>query len=221
MAQTREIPLFPLGSVLFPGMVLPLHIFEPRYRQMINECIEKNAPFGVVLIRDGVEVGGDAIPHEVGTSAYITQVDRLPGGRMNIQGVGIQRFRIHGVRRDKPYLVGEVEDFPLEGETSPQVETLVEHLTPKLKTYLSTLSQTSNVEVSFDEIPEDGLAFAFLTAIVLPLNSQEKQTLLEQMDLVSVLREEDRFLNRELMLLEVMLRYEHQKRDDDSPFSLN
>ncbi|MHB8574233.1 MAG: LON peptidase substrate-binding domain-containing protein [Dehalococcoidia bacterium] len=110
------IPLFPLNTVLFPGATLPLHIFEPRYRLMLNECIDAEAPFGVVLIRGGVEVGGEAQPHEIGTTARVARVERLPDGRMNLVSVGVRRFRIHSLDRSLPYLRGEVEYCERDGE---------------------------------------------------------------------------------------------------------
>src|SRR6266516_6539957 len=108
--MAEEIPLFPLNTVLFPGMPLPLHIFEPRYREMIGLCSTEDRPFGVVLIREGVEVGEPAVPFEVGTMARIIGVDRMPDGRMNIITVGTRRFRLLGYTTEKkPYIVGDVE----------------------------------------------------------------------------------------------------------------
>ena len=74
MESMTELPLFPLNVVLFPGMVLPLHIFEPRYREMVNYCLDEKKPFGVVLLREGEERGGPAIPYQVGTAARIMRV---------------------------------------------------------------------------------------------------------------------------------------------------
>ncbi|MEA2621481.1 MAG: uncharacterized protein QOH61_391 [Chloroflexota bacterium] len=105
-----ELPLFPLHSVLFPGVALPLHIFEERYRTMVSRCIERNEPFGVVLMRDGQEVGGGPVSlAEVGTTAIIRQAGRYSDGRMDIITVGGRRFRIGELDPDRePYLVGEV-----------------------------------------------------------------------------------------------------------------
>ena len=91
--RTVDLRLFPLNSVLFPGMRMPLHIYEERYRVMIRECVEEDAPFGVALIKSGPEVGSGAIPHDVGTTARILQVEYLDDGRMNIFTIGEQRFR--------------------------------------------------------------------------------------------------------------------------------
>lgn len=104
-----DLRIFPLQTVLFPGMRLPLHIFEERYKLMIRECIEADSPFGVVLIRAGAEAGGGAVPHEVGTTARITQVEYIDDGRMNLLTIGEQRFRINRLDHQRPYLVGDVD----------------------------------------------------------------------------------------------------------------
>ena len=84
MNSQLSLPLFPLNTVLFPGQVLPLHVFEPRYRKMIATCIEQGAPFGVALIQDSEQVGGPTKPYEVGTTARITQVERLDDASDNL-----------------------------------------------------------------------------------------------------------------------------------------
>ncbi|HEY6286781.1 MAG TPA: LON peptidase substrate-binding domain-containing protein, partial [Ktedonobacteraceae bacterium] len=98
-----ELPLFPLDVVLFPGEDLPLHIFEPRYRLMINECYEQKKPFGIVLRRPNSEHLKEE-PYSVGTMAEIEVLDRLEDGRMNLIARGLQRFRILDQHREKPYL---------------------------------------------------------------------------------------------------------------------
>lgn len=114
-----ELPLFPLNSVLFPGATLPLHIFEPRYRQMINECIDQESAFGVVLIESGPEVGDGARPHRVGVTARITDVERMDDGRMTISTVGQDRFEIMGTSHERPYLLGDVRILAdLDADTS-------------------------------------------------------------------------------------------------------
>ena len=110
----EELRLFPLNVVLFPGMPLPLRIFEERYKLMIGECIEADAPFGVVLIKEGMEVGGPAQPHQIGTAARITQVDRQEDGRMNLATSGDKRFTIVETVHELPYLKGKVRYLPEE-----------------------------------------------------------------------------------------------------------
>ena len=104
-----ELPLFPLHTVLFPGMPLPLHIFESRYKQMIDYCLKENSTFGVSLIHRGSEAFGPlAEPHKIGCTARIIEVQPLDDGRLNIVTVGERRFRIHSLNFDMPYLLGKV-----------------------------------------------------------------------------------------------------------------
>ena len=110
----EELRLFPLNVVLFPGMLMPLRIFEERYKLMIGECLEADAPFGVVLIKEGMEVGGAAQPYNVGTTARITQVEKLEGGRMNLATIGERRFTIVDKVHELPYLKGKVRFLPEE-----------------------------------------------------------------------------------------------------------
>ena len=139
-----DLRLFPLNSVLFPGMRMPLHIFEERYRIMIRECIEEDAPFGVLLIKAGAEVGSGAVPHEVGTVARIIQVEYLEDGRMNIFTMGDERFRIVAINTTQPYLRGEVSTLTQEPATDsayaalPRARQLFDDY---LKTYLALADQ--------------------------------------------------------------------------------
>jgi uncharacterized protein len=96
------LPLFSLNVVLFPHMPLPLHIFEPRYRQMLADCLEEGHSFGVVAIREGSETGAST-PYDVGTLAKIVRIDRLDDGRMNLLVMGASRFEIMRTSEDRPY----------------------------------------------------------------------------------------------------------------------
>jgi len=120
MRTVIEIPLFPLRSVLCPGVALPLHIFEERYRLMVDRCIERGEPFGVVLLRNGSEVGpARGQVAAVGTTAAIRRAGTYPDGRLEILTVGQQRFRLEGVDNvSEPYLVGRVS--PLDEPTGPE-----------------------------------------------------------------------------------------------------
>jgi Lon protease-like protein len=103
------MPLFPLRTVLFPGMPLPLRIFEDRYRVMIRELLENGGEFGVLLIRDGAEVGGGARPHSVGTLARIEESTEIQGGRYVLDTRGTRRFRLTRMLAPRPYPFGEIE----------------------------------------------------------------------------------------------------------------
>ncbi|HYF65072.1 MAG TPA: LON peptidase substrate-binding domain-containing protein [Herpetosiphonaceae bacterium] len=121
----QRLPLFPLNVVLYPGAQLPLHIFEQRYRLMIGRCIEEQKPFGVVLIREGVEIGGSAVPYLVGTLAEIESAYRLADGRMYIVSMGKQRFRINYPLTVDPYMVAMVTLLEDEAGDQSQAQELI------------------------------------------------------------------------------------------------
>src|SRR5262249_38914053 len=107
-----EIPLFPLPNlVLFPHIVVPLHIFEERYKSMINGCIDASEAFGVVLLRAGSDEENEGTIHRVGVTARIVEVERLDEGRMNILCEGENRFRIHRFTQQKPFWKASVDFF--------------------------------------------------------------------------------------------------------------
>lgn len=118
--MSRPLPLFPLHTVLCPGIALPLHVFEPRYRTMVERCLEEDEPFGVVLIREGREVGaGELAIAGVGTFAEIRQAERLPDGRYDLLVVGAGRFAVDTVDTERePYVVADVT--PLDDEVGDE-----------------------------------------------------------------------------------------------------
>ncbi len=203
---TMEMPLFPLNVVLIPGMTLPLHIFEPRYLEMVEQCLDDRSPFGVVLIKDGQEVGGPAVPHTVGTAARITKVERHPDGRLDIVVIGARRFRIEDLRDDKPYLVGQVRLYPvLNGATQLALEQ-AQRVRPKIVQYVDLLTRATGVKLRLDALPEDPLTLAFLTAIALQVKPEEKQRLLALPGVPEMLDLGNYYLARELKLLQYMIR---------------
>jgi uncharacterized protein len=190
--STRELPLFPLNVVLFPGMPLPLHIFEERYRMMIGTCMVTEEAFGVALIRSGQEVGGPAEIYPVGTTAEILQIDRLPDGRMNLLAHGVDRFRIVEQLEGQPYAVGRVE---LLAEAEEQiVQGLQERVGRLLRRYLVSKGMRSE-QVEELCLPRDAAGLAYLVAATLTVPNRKKQQLLEDDSVTSRLR-------RELAILE-------------------
>jgi Lon protease-like protein len=133
-----EIPLFPLHTVLFPGVALPLHIFEERYRLMIARCLETQTPFGVVLIRDGREVGGGQLSIAgVGTFAAIRESEKLPDGRYEVLAVGVGRFAVREVDTDRePYLVATVDPLVERSEDPDEARRMVRRTTRRFVEYL-------------------------------------------------------------------------------------
>jgi Lon protease-like protein len=221
VAEYQEIPLFPLETVLFPGMSLPLHIFEPRYKLMIGECVEASRPFGVVFIRSGSEVGGGATIYDIGTTAFITNVEPLEQGRMNIATMGYNRFRVKEVHNRKPYLSGVVEDYPLLDTHHPNIQAMAQHVNTRLQTYLSVFAGLGKVQFEMDTLPKDPKTLAFLTAIIMRTPMQDKQTLLNVPDLLTLLRTEIRMLWRETELMKNMVTNGPKWREDSNSFSPN
>lgn len=203
--DSMEMPLFPLNVVLFPGMMLPLHIFEPRYREMINRCIEEEIPFGVVLIQEGHEVGGAAKPHSIGTAARIKKVARAADGTMNITVMGMQRFRILELDHSRSYLSAKVAQFPVVNGSTRAADRMVHQVRPKIIEYVSLLSQASKTELKLDRLPEDPTTLAFLVAIALQVDNQDKQELLAMPGVPEMLDRERYLLSYETLLLRYMV----------------
>ncbi len=161
--DVSHIPLFPLRSVLCPGVALPLHIFEERYRLMIGRCIDRDEPFGVVLLKDGGEVGPiDGTIAAVGTTAAIRRAGSYPDGRMDILTVGQQRFRLEHIdATSEPYLVGRVRY--LDEPTGPEeaARAGAERVGRRFIEYLELLQPEGDeegpeIEVEFEIEVEEG-----------------------------------------------------------------
>ncbi len=176
-----ELPLFPLNTVLFPGMQLKLHIFEDRYKSMISRCIEQDMPFGVVLISSGIEAQGPvAIPHEVGCSAKIIEVQRLPFERINIIAVGHRRFHIRDVDNSNPYLIGDVQFFTPEIDDREKTGQHAGSLRPLIIRYLEILATAEEIDFDPDQIPRSPKSLAQVACILLQADNMQKQELLCQ-----------------------------------------
>lgn len=137
-----EIPLFPLHTVLCPGIVLPLHVFEERYRAMTRHCLETGEPFGVVLIRDGREVGGDGVTTLAGVGAFaeIREAGRYPDGRYDLLAAATGRFAIESVdTRREPYLIAEVTALEDEVGDEPRAERLAAAAIRRFVRYLELM----------------------------------------------------------------------------------
>lgn len=195
-----ELALFPLNAVLFPGGVLPIHVFEERYKLLVGRCLEEKVPFGVVLIRSGREVGGPAEPFPVGTTARIGQVQRLEGGRLNLLALGERRFRIRDLLQTTPYLVAAVEllqDEDLEGS-----EGLAGQVGELFARFLRLTLAISGQWARSPGLPASPSALADAVAQRLPLDLRHKQSLLETLSVRRRLEREREFLLRALPELE-------------------
>jgi len=179
MVDYDDLPLFPLHVVLFPDMPLPLHIFEPRYREMVLRCREQKSPFGVILIRDGEELGAEAVPHLVGTTARIDQYEELPDGCMNLLVFGETRFRITRASHDKPYLSAQVEPLGEEIGDPRLAQPAAEVVAGLFKKYLRALFAMTGRSLSALQLPREPAYLSYAVASVLQVPLAEKQSLLE------------------------------------------
>jgi Lon protease-like protein len=214
----ETLPLFPLNTVLFPGQLLPLHIFEPRYRQMIGECIQHGQAFGVVLIRSGEEVGETADPCKVGTTAHIVQVESVNDGRMNILCVGKARFRIAHLLHDKPYLSGQVELWPWEPYSEGGAD--IDRIRRQLDRYLHILAEMADSQLDLS-LPDEPAALANIAASVLQIDLSEKQRLLTTPSIGAMLSDVADLLQRELRAWQIVQASRQLSSDETSSFSLN
>jgi Lon protease-like protein len=202
-----ELPLFPLNTVLFPSQVLPLHIFEDRYRLMIRRCLAEDTSFGVVLIKQGHEAGEAAEPYPVGTAARIVESSHLPDGTMHILTVGMERFRIRRLFHDQPYLRGEVEFFPMpELADADAITGLTERVRAQVGRYIELIAQAAGLQLQVGEIPETPQQVGYLAAVALQVENAEKQALLDSSSLAKILADEMSLLRRENALLTWMAR---------------
>ena len=151
MARLR---LFPLRTVLFPGMDLPLQVFEERYRTLVAECLETREPFGVALIREGAEVGGPAVPHPVGCTARIRRVSPTRDGRLALECVGVRRFRVAQLYDDRPYLSADVE-YPVDeaGDVSEEALEVVRERLRQLYRLRDTIANEYHRDVELPASP--------------------------------------------------------------------
>jgi Lon protease-like protein len=202
MIDAVEMPLFPLNTVLFPGQVLPLHIFEERYRLMIRHCLAQDVPFGVVLIKRGQEVGGEAEPYTVGTVARIIESTHLNDGAMNIVTVGVERFRIRRLLRDRPYLRGEVLSLPMADPDDPEsVLAPAQLVRDRVQQYITLIAEAAGLQIQIEEIPSGAQQIGYLAAVTMQIDNKEKQELLGSVSVSQMLRREMALLNRENALL--------------------
>jgi len=176
----RDLPLFPLNTVLFPRMPLPLHIFEPRYQEMIARCMEERIGFGVLLIREGLEVGGNAETHTVGTVARIVSADPLDDGRMNIMTMGVVRFRLLKSHNHHSYQSGDIETWQDEMGDPKTLSKLTKEAHKAYIQYVAELAELMDEQERLGQIvaPLDPQVLSYTIASNLQVTNDDKQSLL-------------------------------------------
>lgn len=190
--KPKDLPLFPLPEVvLFPGCLLPLHIFEPRYREMVADCLEKENSFGILNVDPETRQ-----PAEVGSSADILEVQKLPDGRLNILTIGRNRFRVLGYKYDKPYLVGNVEWIEDAEEQEDTLDGLASEMKQLLKDVVRLSAKLADKSVEFpDDLPSAPQELSFWIAGSFPGLPDEQQTLLEMKETTTRLKREAEILS--------------------------
>jgi uncharacterized protein len=199
-----ELPLFPLNTVLFPGVPIQLNIFESRYKLLVRYCLEKNEPFGVVLIRKGMEALGPlAEPYTTGCSARIVEIEPLDGGSMNLTALGDERFEIQELDFTMPYLIGKVEPRPIVSEHPLEQLPGTKLLEDWMKEYLGVLAAIGETTLDLNvlEFPDEPVPLMYLGASLLQLPAVEKQPLLSSPTAVELLEEVTRLYRRETSVL--------------------
>jgi Lon protease-like protein len=179
MAMAVQIPLFPLGVVLFPHMPLPLHIFEERYRVMMRDCQENGTGFGVVALREGMDTGPVARPHPVGTLAQLRRVEALDDGRYNILVVGASRYRIEGISTEHPYLTARVDYLRDSAGDPGRAALLAVRVRSAFAQYAAALGEVADEPPAAIDLPEDTELLSYLVAASLQVETRHKQHLLE------------------------------------------
>jgi Lon protease-like protein len=204
MSEEQLIPIFPLSTVLIPGMSFPLHIFEARYRQLITDLLamaEPDRKFGVIAIKAGWETNPEKIPtlYEVGTMANIRKVKHLPDGKFDIQTTGSDRFKILDISLDRaPYLMAKIS--PLPTVTSDENDSLITKSQQAYLGYLRILGETT--DSTYIQLPTQGSALANLLISTLTGNLVEQQLLLEMNSVSEKLNKLIQIFRRESILLE-------------------
>lgn len=210
-----NIPLFPLNVVLFPGMMLPLHIFEDRYKAMIKDCLATNQIFGVVLAKSKIaqapNVGDLYLDdlHNIGTTAKITAVEQLKNDRMNLITVGQERFLIKSIRpSEDDFLIGQVDPYPMQ-TSAPEPEAfdgMVRKLRTMVQEYIDYLADASGEDLSNATLPTEPAALAYLAATAVQGPLTDKQKLLTANSLGLLVAKTVSVLDRENKIIAYMLR---------------
>jgi uncharacterized protein len=199
------LPLFPLGAVLYPGMLLPLHVFEERYRQLVRDLLERPEPrqFGVIAIRKGRETGIDGVHslYEIGCTATLRRVDELEDGRFDLVTVGTRRFRLLALDQTLPYLQGEIELLDEDAVDQAVAAPFVRSVQVAFRAYLDALTERGGATVRIEDLPSEPVLLSFVVAATMVIDLSERQGLLDQPDTVRRLTAERTLLARETVML--------------------
>jgi uncharacterized protein len=206
--MTDTLPLFPLGTVLFPGMLLPLHIFEDRYKELVRDLLDGPEPrrFGVIAIKKGRETGVEGVSslYEVGCTATLRETEGNDDGGYEVVAVGTQRFRLDALDESRAYLQGEVE-FLAEDEGDSAAAGRAAHLVAEaFQAYLDVLTAQGLAQVNVPEVPEEPVLLSYLVAASMIIDLPDRQALLAEPDSLSRLTAERAMLVHETTMLQTL-----------------
>ncbi len=201
----QRLPLFPLGTVLYPGLLLPLHIFEDRYRQLVRDLLAGPEPgrFGVIAIRKGRETGVDGISalYEVGCTATLRRVREYEDGRFDLVTAGTQRFRLAGLDLSRPYLQGEADLLAEDTGDEAAAGVTAQAVRRAFHGYLVLLASRGMGEITIPELPDEPVPLSYLVAACMVVDLPDRQALLAQPDALRRLEAERALLSRETAML--------------------
>lgn len=179
MPDYQRLPIFPLSTVLYPGLSIPLQVFEPRYLLMVQRCLETGSPFGVVLSETDSETEDDVAICAVGTTARITRFENISEGLYVIEVEGETRFTIDETFETEPYLTGRVTPFSEQAASEPELRPLYDQTVELFRRYLTGLLSKDNRHLAQLQMPQDPVVMSFAVAATLQTDLAEKQMLLE------------------------------------------
>jgi uncharacterized protein len=199
------MPMFPLGSVLFPSLVLPLHIFEPRYRALVRDVLAGSREFGVCLIERGAEVGGDDVRTDVGTVARVHEATELPDGRWAVVAIGTRRIRVTRWLPDDPYPRAEVEDHPDPAPTAEDDARLAPVVT-RLRNALAKAGELGDTRTPATiELADDTVVASHQASALAPIATIDQHALLAAPTVGERLARLDDLLADAVVLLDLRL----------------
>jgi Lon protease-like protein len=175
---TETLPMFPLGTVLFPSMLLPLRVFEPRYQELTRACLEGDGRFGVVMIERGSEVGGGDVRSSVGCTASIVQAHELPDGQWRLLAMGTKRIRVEEWLPDSPFPVARVSTW-CDESTDADIAELTERLEQRFRTAVALAGELDEWSVPATmELDTDPVIGLYQMCAASPLGPFDRQRLL-------------------------------------------
>jgi Lon protease-like protein len=196
----EQLPIFPLPNVLlFPNMVLPLHIFEERYKRMVSDCLQGDRLLGLFLLQQGWDAeGGTPRPYDIGGMGRITRAARYPNGSMDILLSGLARVRVLRYVQEKPYLIAEVELLPDEPDDSAGVEALTRRMVGMFERYVIARAGQGHELLTNLKLLASPIDLLHLVVTHMPLDVHEKQEILNLRPIDERITMMITFLNREL-----------------------